>query len=81
MYRKKQKVVLFCWFILENHFGSIPNAQNSEKKKLNPEPRDLKLEAEVISQKIYSSKEWFKKKIMKMKIDFCLKIVSSAREK
>jgi hypothetical protein len=32
MYRKKQKVVLFCWFILENHFESIPNAQNSERK-------------------------------------------------
>ncbi len=31
MYRKKQKVTIFCRFILENHFGSHPNAQNSEK--------------------------------------------------
>ncbi len=34
MYRKKQKVKISCWFLLENHFRSIPNAQNS-KKKLN----------------------------------------------
>jgi hypothetical protein len=32
MYRKKQKVTNFCWFILEDCFGSIPNAQKSPKK-------------------------------------------------
>jgi len=55
-------------YIPKSHFGSSLNAQNSEKQILNSfesatvtdlaknpakkEPRDIKLEAEVLSQKI-----------------------------
>ncbi len=102
---KDAKSKTFFWFILENHFGSIPKAKNSEKQILNffhsaifyhlltvslrfwnhisiaikdfgknptgKEPRDLKLEAEGISQKI-ALRSFFITQIMKIKIYFCL---------